>query len=231
MRTAYELGITRVILPELDAAFETIQNNPHHIYTVGEHLMQCLTYTRADKALRIAAFLHDIGKPHTKTTDEEGIEHFYGHAQLGEKMAFDILKRLKFDNDTITKVKKYVKYHDYNIDTTPKAVRRALNKIGEEYFSQILEIKRADMLSQSLYKREEKQQALEKIEVIYNEILDKKQCVSLKTLKVTGNDLMQAGVPQGKRVGEILQALLEDVIENPEHNTFEYLINKTKEIL
>ncbi len=231
MRTAYELGITKIILPELDAAFETTQNNPHHCYTVGEHLMQCLTYTRADKALRIAAFLHDIGKPRTKTTDEEGIDHFYGHAQRGEKIAFDILKRLKFDNDTITKVKKYVKYHDYNIDTTPKAVRRALNKIGEEYFSQILEIKCADMLSQSLYNREEKQQTLKEIEAIYREVLDKRQCVSLKNLKVTGNDLMQAGVPQGKRVGEILQVLLEDVIENPDHNTFEYLINKTKEIL
>ena len=87
------------------------------------------------------------------------------------------------------------------------------------------------MLSQSLYNREEKQQTLKEIEAIYREVLDKRQCVSLKNLKVTGNDLMQAGVPQGKRVGEILQVLLEDVIENPDHNTFEYLINKTKEIL
>lgn len=231
IRTAYELGITKIIMPELDAAFETEQNNPHHIYTVGEHLMKALTCIRADKALRIAALLHDIGKPRTKTTDEDGIDHFYGHAQLGEKMAVDILKRLKFDNDTITKVRNYVKYHDYEIDTTPKAVRRALNKIGEEYFSQILEIKLADMLSQSLYKREQKQQILDEIEEIYKDILEKQQCVSLKTLEVTGNDLMNAGVPQGKRVGEILHILLEDVLENPKHNTFEYLIDKTNEIL
>ena len=87
------------------------------------------------------------------------------------------------------------------------------------------------MLSQSDYKREEKQKLLEDIKALYDEILKNKQCVSLKTLKVTGNDLMKAGVPQGKRVGEILQILLDDVIENPENNTFEYLINKINSIV
>lgn len=230
IRKAYELGITQIVLPELDKAFDTPQNNPHHMYNVGEHMMHTLLHIRNDKALRIAALLHDIGKPQTKTTDEKGIDHFHGHAELGEKMAETILKRLKFDNDTITKVKKYVKYHDYNIEPQAKTVRRAMNKIGEEYFEQILEIKYADMMSQSEFKRNEKVEILEKVRDIYKDVLDKKQCVSLKTLNITGNDLIKAGIKQGKMIGVVLNKLLEDVIENPEHNEYEYLIEEAKKI-
>ena len=230
IRKAYELGITQIVLPELDKAFDTPQNNPHHMYSVGEHMMHTLLHIRNDKALRIAALMHDIGKPQTKTTDEKGIDHFHGHAELGEKMAGTILKRLKFDNDTITKVKKYVKYHDYNIEPQAKTVRRAVNKIGEEYFEQILEIKYADMMSQSEFKRNEKVEILEKVRDIYKDVLDKKQCVSLKTLNITGNDLIKAGIKQGKMIGVVLNKLLEDVIENPEHNEYEYLIEEAKKI-
>ena len=224
MRDAYQLGITKIVLPELDEAFLTEQNNPHHMYTVGEHLMQTLLHTEADKSIRIAALLHDIGKPRTKTTDADGIDHFYGHAQLGEKMAFDVLKRLKFDNDTITKVRKYVQYHDYDIEPNPKSVRRAINKIGEAYFAQVLVLKKADALAQSTYQREEKLEHLATVWNLYEEILKQRQCVSLKTLAITGNDLIALGVPKGKMIGSMLQELLEDVIQNPEHNTHEFLV-------
>ena len=224
MRDAYQLGITKIVLPELDEAFLTKQNNPHHMYSVGEHLMQTLLHTEADKSIRIAALLHDIGKPRTKTTDADGIDHFYGHAQLGEKMAFDVLKRLKFDNDTITKVRKYVQYHDYDIEPNPKSVRRAINKIGEAYFAQVLVLKKADALAQSTYQREEKLEHLATVWNLYEEILNQRQCVSLKTLAITGNDLIALGVPKGKMIGSMLQELLEDVIQNPEHNTHEFLV-------
>ena len=224
MRDAYQLGITQIVLPELDEAFLTKQNNPHHMYSVGEHLMQTLLHTEADKSIRIAALLHDIGKPRTKTTDADGIDHFYGHAQLGEKMAFDVLKRLKFDNDTITKVRKYVQYHDYDIEPNPKSVRRAINKIGEAYFAQVLVLKKADALAQSTYQREEKLEHLATVWNLYEEILNQRQCVSLKTLAITGNDLIALGVPKGKMIGSMLQELLEDVIQNPEHNTHEFLV-------
>ena len=224
MRDAYQLGITQIVLPELDEAFLTKQNNPHHMYSVGEHLMQTLLHTEADKSIRIAALLHDIGKPRTKTTDADGIDHFYGHAQLGEKMAFDVLKRLKFDNDTITKVRKYVQYHDYDIEPNPKSVRRAINKIGEAYFAQVLVLKKADALAQSTYQREEKLEHLATVWNLYEEILNQCQCVSLKTLAITGNDLIALGVPKGKMIGSMLQELLEDVIQNPEHNTHEFLV-------
>lgn len=228
LRVAYDLGMTKVILPEFDKAMETPQHNPHHMYNVGEHLLQTLLHVRSDRSLRIAALLHDIAKPDTETKDSDGISHFYGHAEMGEEKAAAILRRLKFDNDTIGKVKKYVKYHDYKIEATPKAVRHALNKIGKEYFQEILEIKRADMLAQSMYRREEKEENLRQVRELYEEILRKEECVTLKDLALTGKDLMELGVPQGKRLGAILQKLLEDVLENPEHNTREYLTEQVK---
>lgn len=156
IRKAYDLGITAIVLPELDSAFETPQNNPHHMYTVGEHLMHCLMHTRADRCLRIAALLHDIGKPASKTTDTDGIDHFHGHVEIGEQMAGEILRRLKFDNDTITRVKTYIRHHDDQIDPNPRAVRRSAGRIGEDYFNGVLELKRADCLAQSMYMRDRK---------------------------------------------------------------------------
>lgn len=229
VRIAYDLGITKVILPEFDRAMETPQNNPHHVYNVGEHLLHTLLYVRPDRSLRIAALLHDIAKPDTEETDSDGISHFHGHAEAGEEKAAAILRRLKFDNDTISKVKKYVKYHDYKIEARPRAVRRALHKIGKEYFEQVLELKQADMLAQSTYQWEEKEENLRQVRALYEEILRKEECVSLKELALTGKDLMELGVPQGKQLGMILQQLLEDVLENPEHNTREYLVTLVRQ--
>lgn len=231
MRDAYRLGITAVVLPELDAAFATEQNNPHHQYTVGEHLMQCLLHTRADRSLRIAALLHDIGKPAVRTTDEDGIDHFHGHAEVSERMAVDILKRLKFDNDTIDKVQKYVRYHDDKPQLDARSVRRAVNRIGEAYFPQVMEIRRADTLAQSGYQREQKLAQIDEVLRLYDQIMEKKQCISLKTLAVTGNDLIALGVPRGRRIGEILNCLLDDVLQNPEDNVHEYLIERAKKLL
>ena len=231
MRDAYELGITKIVLPELDTAFATTQHNPHHQYTVGEHLMQSLLHIRADKSLRIAALLHDIGKPSVKTTDENGIDHFRGHVEVSEQMAVTILKRLKFDNDTIDKVQKYVRYHDDKPEPNARSVRRAINKIGAEYFLQILEIRRADTLAQSSYQREEKLTRIREVERLYTEVMEKNQCISLKTLEITGNDLIALGVPKGKQIGVILNQLLDEVLQNPENNVHAYLLEKAKEFV
>lgn len=231
IRTAYDVGITAVILPEFDKAMETPQNNPHHAYTVGEHLIQCTSHIENDKALRLAALLHDIAKPQVRETDENGIDHFYGHVELGETMANDILHRLKFDNDTITKVKKYIKYHDYTIETTPRAVRHAVAVIGNTWFSHVLALKKADLSAQSYYLREEKTQKLSQIYHLYQNILEKQECTSLKTLALSGADLISMGIPQGKEVGHTLSLLLEDVLDNPSHNTKEYLSSLIKQNL
>lgn len=231
MRDAYTLGITKIVLPELDAAFLTPQHNPHHRYNVGEHLMQTLLHIRADKALRIAALLHDIGKPAARTTDAVGIDHFHGHVEQSETMAADILKRLKFDNDTITKVQKYVRYHDDKPEPNARSVRRAIHRIGTEYFAEVLELRRADVLAQSSYQQQEKLARIDETQRIYQEILEQEQCVSLRTLAITGNDLIALGVPRGKQIGVLLNQLLEEVLQEPANNHYSYLTERAKEII
>lgn len=224
LRTAYETGITREFLPEFDACMETEQNTPHHCYSVGEHTLRSLLYVPQDKTLRLTMLLHDIGKPEMKTTDETGRDHFKMHGPVGEKMARAILRRLKFDNDTIRKVSHLVKWHDSRPVETPKSVRRAVNQIGVEFFEDYLTVQKADLAAQSAYKREEKLSRVQGVERIYREIMAKKECVSLSTLAVTGKDLIEAGVKPGKEIGELLAQLLELVLEDPERNEKETLL-------
>ena len=235
LRRAYELGITKVFLPEFDICMETAQNNPHHCYSVGEHTLQAMKAVRADKVLRLAMLLHDIGKPFTKTTDEKGKDHFKKHAKESTRLAEDILHRLKFDNDTIKKVCRLVEFHDWSIDLEEhvkiSTVRRLIAKIGEDAFPDMFEINRADLLAQSGYLRAEKLAKQERLEAMYQEITEKKDCLSLKDLAVGGKDLLERGLKPGRELGEILQRMLTDVLENPAHNKKEYLLENLNQYL
>lgn len=151
--------------------------------------------------------------------------HFKMHALGSEEIAKTVLKRLKFDNDTLHKVTRLVLNHDYRMPAKAKNVRRAMNQIGEDIFPYYLEVRRADVMAQSTYQREEKLKNLTEVEELYAEIIKKGQCVSLKELAVTGRDLIQAGMKPGKEIGETLQKLLEVVIENPELNEKECLLD------
>lgn len=235
LRAACELGITKIVLPEFDVCMETPQNNPHHCYTVGEHTLQSMRAVRADKVLRLTMLLHDIGKPLTRTTDETGKDHFKKHPRESARLAYDILRRLKFDNDTLHKVCRLVEYHDWAIDLKEdveiSAVRRLIARIGEDIFPEMFEVNRADMLAQSEYMREEKFRKQERLEALYREIREKRQCLSLKELAVKGRDLMEAGLKPGRELGAILQRMLADVLENPAHNKKEYLLQHLNQYL
>lgn len=232
LRMAYEMGITKIFFPEFDIAMKTPQNHPHHCYNVGEHILHSLLQIPPRKDLRIAMLLHDIGKPATLKTDEKGITHFHGHPVVSEKMAKEILRRLKFDNETIHRVSRLVYFHDYGngIDPDLRFVRRAVNRIGDDIFPEFLMVKRADVMAQSMYMREEKLATLEKMSDYYDLICSREQCVSLKTLAVTGSDLIAEGMKPGKELGEILSRLLDIVIDNPECNTKEILLKKAQDM-
>lgn len=229
LRTAYDLGITKEFLPEFDRLMVTEQETPHHMYNVGEHTLHALMNIRADKVLRLTMLLHDMGKPDYKTVDADGVAHFKKHALKSEEIARTVLRRLKFDNDTIHKVTKLVLYHDYRMPATARNVRRAMNKIGKELFPLYLEVRRADMLAQSDYLREEKLRNIDETAELYREILQKGQCVTLKELAVTGSDLIAAGMKPGKELGRILEYFLEVVMEEPDRNTKEELLKLLEE--
>ena len=226
LRTAYEAGITAMFLPEFDRCMETRQNNPHHCYSVGEHILKSMELIRNDRILRLTMLLHDLGKPACLTTDEQGIDHFYGHQEASAAMAQTILRRLKYDNDTIRKVVKLVRYHDMQIRLTAPAVRKAVVKIGEDLFPLFLEVKQADLLAQSTYQREEKQEILNEVKRLYAQIIDHGDCLNLKHLAVNGSDLVRMGVKPGREVGEILARMLDDVLDVPSHNDKDYLLGR-----
>ncbi|MCR5099752.1 MAG: CCA tRNA nucleotidyltransferase [Butyrivibrio sp.] len=221
---AYKMGITKVILPEFDKCMITEQNNPHHKYTVGYHIIETLKNIRSDRVLRITMLFHDIAKPEKKVTDSSGLDHFKGHPELGSQMTKKIMKRLKFDRNTMDRVCNLILYHDYRFDATPKNVRKAIYKVGEADFPYLIEVKRADTCGQSDFGKEEKFAWIDEIEKVYHQILEDKNCLSLKQLAVNGKDLMEEGIEPGQRIGEILKRMLMDVLEYPEHNTKTFLI-------
>ncbi len=225
MRTVYETGMSRVFLPEFDDMMQTPQNNPFHCYNVGEHTIAAMQNIRSDKVLRLTMLLHDVAKPVCKKMDSAGIFHFYGHAKAGAEMSRMILRRLKFDNDTISRVTALVTWHDSLPDLKEASVRRAIHRVGLLQYPALFEVARADAMAKSNYQREEKLAQIRRYQEIYEGIMAKRQCLTVRDLAVTGNDLIALGMKPGKGIGSMLQDLLMHVLEHPEDNTPEILLN------
>ena len=230
LRIAYELGITSVILPEFDECMKQEQHHIHHCYSVGEHILHAMTGIEADRTLRYSMLLHDIGKPRCRIVDDEGKEHYYGHDVKSAEMAHDIMKRLKFDNDTLKKVEILVRNHDLKVEENERAVRRAMNKLGSEMFPMLLKVKKADVLAQSDYMRAEKLDSLKNLWAIYDIIVSEGQCITIADLAVKGSDLISEGFKPGPELGRVLNGLLELVIEDPAKNNKEILLKEAKNI-
>ena len=231
IQDAYELGITKIILPEWDAMVGVGQNTPHHKYDVAQHTLHALKNVKRDKILRLTMLFHDMGKPSMKTTNENGRDHFKGHALVSEEIARKIMHRLKFDNDTIKKVSRLVCYHDYRMEATPKNVRRAMNRIGVDLFPYYLAVRMADVKAQSPYKRREKIENIIAIRELYQEIVLNKECITLRQLAVSGRELMELGMQPGRELGSMLSELLEYVLDDPARNQKEILCAYVKEKL
>lgn len=228
LRVAYETGVTAVVLPEFDKCMQTPQRHKHHCMDVGNHILCSLRYVKPVKELRLAMLFHDIGKPDTLSVDEEGVTHFYGHPKVSAEMTTEIMRRLRFDNDTIDTVSRLTRFHDCGTGVVPdmRMVRRAVHKMGEDIMPLFFQVWYADVMAQSEYNREEKLSALECWKSLYAEIQEKKQCTSLKTLAVTGGDLIAAGMKPGRELGNVLNMLLEHVLDYPQDNQKEILLQK-----
>jgi len=226
-----DTGLLRRILPELEACFGTLQNNPHHIYNVGEHSIHSVAAIENDRCLRWAMLLHDAGKAVTRTTDEKGVDHFYGHAARSVEIAEDILRRLKFDNRSLDRILRLIRYHDREIIPKPNAVARAVNQIGEDIFPELLKMKRADKSAQNPEDMDKGLEAIGRIEEIYLELRKRKHCLNLKDLAVNGEDLIRMGFKKGPEIGKVLQALFDRVLADPALNDRETLEGMAFEML
>ena len=226
--TLYETGITEILFPEFDRMMEMPQNNPYHCYNVGIHTIEVLKAIPAEGILRWTALLHDVGKLSTRTTDEKGIDHFYGHAKESAAFAREFLRNLRFDNHTVDMVTLLVRHHDAWFDGSAKVTRRVMNRVGAENFPYLLDIARADTAAKSAFAQEKLLPKYDQVEERWREICAAGECTSLSGLAVTGRDLIAAGMKPGKELGETLQHLLELVLDDPSLNTKEALLERVR---
>ena len=216
-----------VVIPEILPMHGFDQRTPYHIYDVWEHTAVAVSETPPVTHLRLSALLHDIGKPPSFFTDEKGVGHFYGHPAVSEKMAEEILARLKYDNVTRRRVVTLVREHDRIIEPTETAVKRALSRLTPEVFFNLLAIKRADNLAQSPNYRD-RLETYDRIESMAQDVLERNECISVATLAVNGGDLIALGMKPGKEIGEMLSLLLEQVIRGDLANDRDELLTYVK---
>lgn len=225
IRDAYQLGVMEYVMPEFSLMMKTEQNSVFHDRSVGEHTIKVLCNIKKNHFLRWAALLHDVGKPYVKTTDSEGRDHFYGHDEKGYLIAKKILRDLKFDNRTTDYVSRMVRIHNYKIGMNEASVRKSISVIGEDIYEYFLELRRADMEGKSSHAIIGSMEKYEYLQETYKIIKEKGDCLSLKDLTIKGHDLIELGIKPGRQMGEILNDLLNHVLENPNMNQKELLLD------
>lgn len=210
------------ICPEIPKMKGFLQNNPYHLYDILEHSSIVIDETPKDVETRLSAFFHDTGKVHSYSY-KNGCGHFYGHGQISVGIAERDLTRLKVSKKILKNVLTLIKYHDYTVYPEKADVKRWLRKLGEVQLKKLLDLQLADTLAKS-------EKAFYKLDMItsarriMNEILAKNETYLIEHLAINGNDLLKIGV-QDKKIGEVLEFLLESIIEEKVKNQKEELLN------
>jgi len=242
--TAFETGVTDVILQEWNAMITEDQKNPHHFCDVGRHTVAALQalhrdpeYTAAGTAektvLDMAMLLHDSGKPACSIISEDGYCHYPEHAAVSAEIAAKVLRRLKFDNETTAMVTRLVRWHDCRLDfagaaNPAGAARRITSRVGRDTMRLLLPLMRADVMAHHPDYREEGLGQVERLREQYEILLREDQCVSIRELAVSGRDLIAIGYTPGPALGEALEELLQTVLDDPSANTRETLLRKAE---
>ena len=214
------------VIPEVEPLIGFDQRSPHHAYDLYTHVAHVVAGVPKDLTLRWAALLHDIGKFPTFTQDATGRGHFYGHAPKGAEMADTVLRRLKAPTVLRERVVLLIEKHMTRLTPDKKLLRRWIGRWGWETVEQMLCLQEADMGSKGTGKSEE-MNIFPQIRTVLEEIRAENACLTLKGLAVNGHDLMQLGL-SGKAIGQTLNALLEQVIEENLPNEKDALLNFVK---
>lgn len=222
-------GLMDVIIPELSKCFGVEQKSPgrHHIYDVGTHLLMSLKFCKSDDPVtRFATLIHDIGKPQTFRKSDKGLITFYNHEMVSTKIAENIADRLRFSNKERDKFIKLVRWHQFTVDEnqTDSAIRRFIRNVGLENVEDMLSLRVGDRLGggarETSWRLEEFKERL--IEV-------QKQPFAVKDLKINGHDVIkELNIKPGPQIGEILENIFEEVVENKLENEREVLLAKLK---
>lgn len=226
-----ETGLLAAVLPELQEGIGVTQNK-HHVFTVYEHNLKTMGYAvdqKYDVPVRIAALLHDVAKPRVKR-GEGPDSTFYNHEVVGGRMARAILERLKFPREINDRVSHLVRHHMfyYNVDeVSPAGVRRFLRRVGPEHVDDLFRIREADRIGSGVPKAVPYK--LRHLRYMIDQV--KADPISPAMLKASGTDLMEElGIEPGPLVGQVLAILLEEVIDDPQANVREHLLERARAI-
>ena len=222
-------GVLEYIIPEWSATIDFDQKNSHHYLTVDEHIKKVVSLCDEDLELRIAALLHDIGKPQTFTLDSEGKGHFYNHEIESAKIVESILKRMKYSAKISSSIKNLVLYHLNTFKNSGrKYVKKLINEMGKVEVLKLFKLMEFDRIA---HNPPHDFRSLNELKRLYNEIIEKEEAVSIKDLKISGKDIIELGVSQGKEIGLVLKLIFERVLEDSSLNERKILIKLAKEII
>lgn len=230
-REAYQIILT--IIPELKNSYNCNQQNKYHMHNVYEHMLTVTDYCNTpDFEIKLAALLHDIGKPETAVLGDDGFMHYYGHPKISRDIASKLLvDRLRLTTAEYYSILNLIENHDMNVGNSRASVKRVLNKHGELFFRKWLLLKRADVNDHINYRHLYKIYKLDEIERILNEVIAENSCYHLKDLEISGTQLMnELNIKPGKLVGTILQILLDEVIQETLENKQDKLLERAHQI-
>jgi len=223
-----DIGMLKLVLPELEETIGVTQPGGYHAHNVFEHLLATVDAVKPTLRLRWAALLHDITKPLTKQESEDKAT-FYGHESSGARIASRILGRLRYSNEVIRDVKTLIERHMFVVPPTDKGLRRLIRKTGVNLIFDLLDLRRADVVGQGMGNTTED---IDEFEARIRAELDRKPPFSVNDLEIGGKEVMEVfGIPESPKVGDILTHLLELVLDYPEKNEKEILIEAVKDYL
>ena len=216
------------IIPELSGMFDFDQKSPYHNRDVWNHTLAAVKAIRPEPQLRMTMLLHDIAKPVVFVEDENGRGHFRGHQQRGSEIAGTILKRMKFSNTFIEETVTLIREHDRRLFVDRPLIRRCLNQLGEKTFRKLLEVQMADAAGKYEKYVASTEERLRGVRSVMEKILSEGDCYTLSSLAVSGTDLINGGIPEGREIGKILSFLLDEVIEDRLPNEKNALLSAAK---
>ena len=229
--------VIRYVIPELEMCYGVEQNNRYHHEDVFYHILSALGNAEtchqfpdewADPCVRMALLLHDIGKPDAKTTDENGFDHFYGHAKISAEKAKKVLSRLRCGNEFLNTVVELIANHDAEFVPTKPCARRFLNKLGVVQLHRLLKLRECDNRAHTSAAWVKFNNQTVPFAEVLQQVLDEESAFKLKDLAINGKDLIAAGYKPGKDMGRVLDALLEEVINEQIQNDKATLLHRAK---